>query len=146
DLVSVSLRGGNSRAAATASRLNSEAIGFTAYSAPQLASRSSRTFEVVNRFQRAIAGITMVAGAIFIFALMVMRVEDQRRNLAILAVTGISRRTIFLSLILEATLFALLASLFGAILGVFAAGVVNLYYRSYYYTTLVFASVPPQIL
>src|SRR5438132_472476 len=45
DLVSISLRHGSSQAAALASRLNSEAIGFTAYSAPALASRSSRTFE-----------------------------------------------------------------------------------------------------
>jgi len=121
--------------------LNADAIGFTAYSAGELASRSSSTFQVVSRFHEAIALITMMAGAIFIFALVLMRVEDQRKNLAILTVTGISKHTILKSLILESTFFAFFASLLGAGLGWISAQVVNLYYRHYYQTTLVFAEV-----
>lgn len=145
DLVSIQLRN-PAEASSLAARLNGEAIGFTAYSAQELAVRTSRTFEVVDRFQRAIALIAMAAGAIFIFALVVMRVEDQRKNFAILTITGISRRSIFQTLILEAVVFAFLASLLGAVLGYAAAAAVNFYYREYYQTTLIFAKVSPQIL
>lgn len=145
DIVSIRLKKGASQDQLVA-RLNGEAIGFTAYSSDELAKRSSSTFEVVSRFHRAIALITMMAGAIFIFALVLMRVEDQRKNLAILSVTGISRRTILQTLMLESTFFAFLASLLGAGFGFVSEQLVNLYYRHYYQTTLVFARVTPHIL
>ena len=145
DLVSIKLTNPNS-ASNVAARLNGEAIGFTAYSAQELSARTSLTFEVVYRFQRAIALITMLAGAIFIFALVVMRVEDQRKNLAILTVTGLSRTTIFKSLILESVFFAFFASLLGAALGYASSHIVNLYYQHYYQTTLLFAHVTRSIL
>lgn len=129
-----------------AARLNADAIGFTAFSAEELAQRTSSTFEVVSRFHEAIAFITMMAGAIFIFALVVMRVEDQRKNLAILTVTGISRKTILKALVLESLFFAFFASLLGAVLGIISAKLVNLYYQYYYQTSLIFAEVTPSVL
>jgi putative ABC transport system permease protein len=145
DLISIQVKNGVD-AHALAEKLNSEAIGFMAVSAQALAERNSTTFEVVSRFHKAIAFITMMAGAIFIFALVVMRVEDQRKNLAILTVTGISRNTILKSLVLESIFFAFVASLIGAVIGIFAAKVVNLYYQHFYQTSLIFARVTPQIL
>lgn len=145
DLISIQLRNGVDARKLTA-RLNQEAIGFTAYSANELAVRTSTTFEVVKRFHEAIAMITMTAGAIFIFALMVMRVEDQRKNLAILSVTGVSKETILKSLLLESIFFAFFASLLGAVLGYLAALLVNFYYQHYYDTKLVFAHVSASIL
>lgn len=145
DLISIRVsKGADTRE--LAARLNAEAIGFTAVSARALAEKNSTTFEVVSRFHKAIALITMMAGAIFIFALVVMRVEDQRKNFAILTVTGISRGTILKSLVLESVFFAFLASLIGALLGIGAAKIVNLYYQNFYQTTLVFAAVTPDIL
>lgn len=145
DLVSIQLQN-NSDPRQFAARLNGEAIGFAAYSARELAVRSSRTFQVVSKFHEAIAMITMMAGATFIFALMIMRVEDQRKNLAILSVTGISRQTILKSLLLEATVFAFAASLLGTGIGYAASAAVNAYYRHFYQTTLVFAHVNSAIL
>ncbi len=145
DLVSIRLQK-TANAPQVAARLNAEAIGFTAFSADELAVRTSTTFQVVSRFHKAIAMITMMAGAVFIFALMVMRVEDQRKNLAILTVTGISRRTILKSLVLESTFFAFFASILGAGIGYAASFFVNLYYQNFYQTTLIFASVTAPIL
>lgn len=145
DMISIQLKN-PANAANVAARLNADAIGFTAYSAQELANRSSTTFVVVSRFHQAIAFISMTAGAIFIFALMVMRVEDQRKNLAILTVTGISKKTILKSLMLEAVFFAFIASLLGAVLGSISARIVNLYYQHYYQTTLTFAEVTGDIL
>jgi putative ABC transport system permease protein len=145
DLISIEVGKGVDSRRLTA-RLNQEAIAFTAYSAQELAVRTSRTFEVVKRFHEAIAFITMTAGAIFIFALMVMRVEDQRKNLAILSVTGISNQTVLKSLLLESVFFAFFASVFGAVLGYLAAILVNLYYQNFYDTKLIFAHVSGDIL
>lgn len=131
---------------ALAAKLNAEAIGFIAVSAQELAEKNSTTFEVVSRFHKAIAFITMMAGAIFIFALVVMRVEDQRKNLAILTVTGISRKTILKLLVLESIFFAFVASIIGAGTGILAAKIVNFYYQNFYQTTLIFARVTPAIL
>jgi ABC-type lipoprotein release transport system permease subunit len=145
DMISIQIKKG-ADAGNIAARLNADAIGFTAYSAQDLANRSSTTFVVVSRFHQAIAFISMTAGAIFIFALMVMRVEDQRKNLAILTVTGISKETILKALMLEAVFFAFIASLLGAVLGSISARIVNLYYQHYYQTTLIFAEVTGDIL
>lgn len=145
DMISIQLKKG-ADAGRLAARLNADAIGFTAYSAQELANRSSTTFVVVSRFHQAIAFISMTAGAIFIFALMVMRVEDQRKNLAVLTVTGISKETILKSLMLEAVFFAFIASLLGAVMGSISARIVNLYYQHYYQTSLVFAEVTGDIL
>ncbi|HJZ11728.1 MAG TPA: ABC transporter permease, partial [Acidobacteriota bacterium] len=129
-----------------AARLNAESIGFTAFSATEMMRRTSTTFEVVSRFHRAIAMITMTAGAVFIFALVVMRVEDQRKNLAILSITGISKKTVLKSLLLESTIFAFIASIMGVLLGYAAAAMVNLRYQHFYQTNLTFAEVTPSIL
>ena len=145
DLISIQVKKGTNPAK-FASRLNAEAVGFTAFSSSEIMRRTSTTFQVVSRFHEAIALITMTAGAIFIFALVVMRVEDQRKNLAILSVTGISKKTILKSLLLESTLFAFFASLLGALLGYGAAAVVNFRYQHFYQTTLVFAKITPDIL
>ncbi len=145
DLISIRLKEGAS-GPKLAARLNDEAIGFMATSAEELAARNSTTFEVVSRFHKAIAFITMMAGAIFIFALVVMRAEDQRKQFAILTVTGISRKTILKMLVLESIFFAFVASLIGALLGIGAAKVVNLYYQNFYQTSLIFAEVTFSIL
>ena len=145
DLISVRVKKGAS-AKRVAARVNDEALGFMAVSAEELAARNSTTFEVVSRFHKAIAFITMVAGAIFIFALVVMRVEDQRKQFAILTVTGISRKTILKSLVLESVFFAFVASWIGALLGIAAARAVNLYYQNFYQTSLIFAEVTFSIL
>jgi putative ABC transport system permease protein len=145
DLISIRLKKG-ANGPNVAARLNDEAIGFMATSAEELAARNSTTFLVVSRFHKAIALITMMAGAIFIFALVVMRVEDQRKQFAILTVTGISRKTILKTLVLESIFFAFVASLLGALIGIGAAKVVNLYYQNFYQTSLIFAEVTPSIL
>src|SRR5215831_4515330 len=56
DLISLQLAK-NTDSRRLVARLNAEAIGFTAYSANELASKTSATFEVVSRFHKAIAFI-----------------------------------------------------------------------------------------
>lgn len=126
--------------------LNRMAFGFRAYPSAEIAGESSETFRVVSRFHQAIAVISVVASAIFLLCIMLLKVEERRRDAAVMRFTGISRRTIFGALLLEATLVASLGSLLGVGLAVAASAVTNLYYQHFFDTTLVFSVVTPEIV
>lgn len=126
--------------------LNQVAFGFRAYPSAEIASESSQTFRVVSRFHQAIAVISVVASAIFLLCIMLLKVEERRRDAAVMRFTGISRRTIFSALLLEAILVAALGSVIGVGLAVAASAVTNLYYQHFFDTTLVFSVVTPDII
>ena len=129
------------RAAAVRDRLNEGAVGFDAYTSADLADRASGTFVVISRFQRAIAWLALAAGAVFLVTLMVLKVEERRRELASLQLIGISRRTVLASLALESLVVAILGGLLGVGLGLAASGGINAYFQRYYQTDLVFSRV-----
>jgi putative ABC transport system permease protein len=126
--------------------LNASAFGFRAYSSSQIASESSQTFLVVSRFHRAIAVITIVASAIFLLCIMLLKVEERRLDAAVMRFIGVRRRTIFGALVLEAALVALVGSLVGAVLAFAAGAVTNAYYQRYFDTDLVFSLITPRTL
>lgn len=126
--------------------VESLAYGVRAFPTSALADESSTTFLVVSRFHRAIALVTILASAIFLLCVMVIRVDERRRDVRVLRLIGISRRTIFQAVVLEAVAIALLGSLLGALLGIGIARVVNAYYASVYDTTLRFALLTPRIV
>jgi putative ABC transport system permease protein len=132
-------------AAGVRDRLNAAAVGFDAYTSDELAERSSATFVVISRFQRAIAWLTLAAGAVFLVTLMVLKVEERRRDLAALRLMGISRRTIVSSLVIESLLVALAGGVAGVGLGALASAAINAYFRGYYRTDLVFSEVSPAV-
>jgi putative ABC transport system permease protein len=132
--------------AAAAERLNQIAFGFRAFPSRDIATESSQTFRVVSRFHQAIAVISVVASAIFLLCIMLLKVEERRRDAAVMRFTGISRRTIFSALLLEAILVAALGSVIGVGLAVAASAVTNLYYQHFFDTTLVFSIVTPAII
>lgn len=133
------------RAEGVRDRLMRTAIGYDAYTSQELADRSSEAFVVISRFQRAIAWLALAAGAVFLVTLMVLKVEERRRELAAMTLMGISRRTILLSLGLESLVVALLGGATGVLLGLLASGGINGYFRNYYRTDLVFSRVSPDV-
>jgi putative ABC transport system permease protein len=131
------------RATEVRDRLNADGTGFDAYTSQELAEKNSGTFVVIARFQRAIAWLTLAAGAVFLITLMVLKVEERRRDLAALSLLGISRRTIIGGLVLEAVLVALAGGIAGVGLGALSSAGINAYFRAYYRTDLVFSAVSP---
>ena len=129
------------RAAEVRDRLQRASVGFDAYTSQELAERTSGTFAVIARFQQAIAWLALAAGAVFLVTLMVLKVEERRRELAALTLLGVSRRTILSSLALESLLVALAGSLVGVGVGLLASRGINAYFRAYYRTDLVFSRV-----
>ena len=112
-----------------AARLNRTAFGYDVFPSRAIASQSSMTFVVVSRFHRAIAIISVLASTVFLLCLMLLKVEERRRDVAMLRFTGISRRTVFMALVLEAAVIALAGSIVGAGIGAVASAVVNAYYQ-----------------
>ncbi len=126
-------------------RVNHVAFGFRAHASRDVAVESSRTFQVVDRFHRAIGGITIVASAVFLLCILLLKVEERRRVVAALRLAGLSRRTVALSVIAEAAAVSVLGSGMGAVLGWLSTVAVNAYYQRLFRTPLTFALLTPQI-
>jgi putative ABC transport system permease protein len=122
------------------------AFGTRVYGSRALADETSATFRVVSRFHDAIGIVTILASAIFLLCVMVIRVDERKRDMGVLRLIGVSRRTVFRTIVVEAVGIALLGSAAGAGLGILAAKAVNLYYARVYDTTLRFALVTPRIV
>jgi putative ABC transport system permease protein len=132
--------------AQTLERINHIAFGFRAYRSRDIAVETSRTFQVVSRFHRAIGVITIVASSVFLLCIMVLKVDERRRDIAALRLMGISRSSVVRSVIIEAALVAVLGSVLGVLLGWAASLFVNWHYQALYRTPLYFSIVTPPIV
>jgi putative ABC transport system permease protein len=123
--------------------INDAAFGFHAYRSRDIAVETSRTFQVVSRFHRAIGIITIVASSIFLLCIMLLKVEERRRDVAALRLIGISRASVTRSVVIEAALVAILGSVLGTGLGWLTSAIVNAHYQGVYRTPLRFSIVTP---
>ena len=131
---------------AAIANINATAFGYRAHRSHDIAVETSRTFLVVSRFHRAIGVITIVASAIFLLCIMLLKVDERRRDVAALRLMGISPRSIVRSVMVEAALVAVIGSGAGVAIGWTAARLINWHYRGVYRTPLAFASVTPSII
>jgi putative ABC transport system permease protein len=126
--------------------LERNAFGYQAYPSAAIASESSQTFLVVSRFHRAIAVITIVASAVFLLCIMLLKVEERRLDAAVMRFVGVRRRTIFGALLLEAALVAVAGSILGTAIAFLAGAATNAYYRRFFDTALTFSLITPGIV
>ena len=126
--------------------LERNAFGYQAYPSATIASESSQTFLVVSRFHRAIAVITIVASAVFLLCIMLLKVEERRLDAAVMRFVGVRRRTIFGALLLEAALVAVVGSILGTAIAFLASAATNAYYRRFFDTALTFSLITPGIV
>jgi putative ABC transport system permease protein len=127
-------------------RINDAAFGFRAHRSADIAVETSTTFAVVSRFHRAIGVITVAASAIFLLCIMLLKVEERRRDVAALRLMGISARTVVRSVVLEAAAIAVLGSVAGVGVGAVASAIVNKHYQGVYRTPLRFSIVTADIV
>ncbi len=129
-----------------AARLNQRAFGYHAFASEAIAAESSRTFAVVSRFHRAIGVIAIVASAVFLLCIMLLKVEERRLDAAVMRLIGISRATVVRAFVLEATLIAAVGSALGVGLAALAGVLTNWGYQRRFDTTLVFSYLTPDII
>ncbi|HMF86810.1 MAG TPA: FtsX-like permease family protein, partial [Gemmatimonadaceae bacterium] len=130
----------------TIERINRAAFGFKAHRSSDIAVETSRTFQVVSRFHRAIGVITVVASSVFLLCIMVLKVEERRRDIAALRLMGISRSSVVRSIIIESALVAVLGSILGVALGWATSLLVNWHYQALYHTPLEFSIVTTPVV
>jgi putative ABC transport system permease protein len=130
----------------TIDRINAAAFGFRAYRSSEIAVETSRTFQVVSRFHRAIGVITIVASSVFLLCIMVLKVEERRRDIAALRLMGISRASVIRSIIIESALVAVLGSVLGVAIGWATSLFVNWHYQALYRTPLEFSMVTTPVV
>ena len=126
--------------------IDAAAFGFRAFSSREIAVESSTTFLVVSRFHRAIGIITIVASAVFLLCIMLLKVDERRRDVAALRLMGISARTIVRSVVLESALIATCGSIAGVGIGSIVSAYVNWHYQRVYRTPLTFSLVTGEIV
>lgn len=132
--------------ASTVGRINDAAFGFRAHRSADIAVETSETFRVVTRFHRAIGVITIVASAIFLLCILLLKVDERRRDVAALRLMGISRKTIVRMVVAEAAMIALIGSALGVVIGHAVSAAVNSYYQAHYRTPLEFSIVTVDIV
>jgi putative ABC transport system permease protein len=145
DRFAIATRGGAATDSAIR-RINAAAFGFQAYRSRDIAVETSRTFLVVSRFHRAIGVITIVASAIFLLCIMLLKVDERRRDVAALRLMGISSGSIVRSVMVEAAFVAVAGSVVGVGMGWASSVIINWHYRGVYRTPLAFAVVTPDIV
>jgi len=127
-------------------RINHVAFGFRAHRSRDVAVGSSRTFRVVERFHRAIGIITIVASAVFLLCLLLLTVEERRRDIAALRLLGVARATVVRAVVIEAAIVSAVGSAMGALIGWVCSILVNSHYQAVYRTPLTFALITPGIV
>ena len=132
---------GDSSRNALLSSINNAAFGFKAWPSADIAVKTSRTFLVVRRFHRAIGVITIVASAAFLLCILLLKIDERRRDVAALRMMGISASTIVRSVVLEAGIIAWLGSMAGVVFGIIVAKIVNWHFQGVHRTTLAFTLV-----
>jgi putative ABC transport system permease protein len=126
--------------------INAAAFGFEAHRSRDIAVETSRTFQVVSRFHKAIGVITIVASTIFLLCIMLLKVEERRRDVAALRLMGISRSTVVKGIVAEAALLSLVGCALGIGIGWVSSHGINLFYQSHYRTPLTFSLITPSIV
>ncbi len=102
-------------------------------------------FVVLQQFHLAIALVTAVASAVFLLALMVIRIEERRETVGILRLIGFRRGRILLQVFAEGLLIALVGAIVGVLLAAAWQPGINLFFQWRYDTALVFVRVTPSI-
>lgn len=126
--------------------INAAAFGFEAHRSRDIAVETSQTFQVVSRFHKAIGFITIVASTIFLLCIMLLKVEERRRDVAALRLMGISRSTVVKGIVAEAALLALVGCALGIGIGWVSSYGINLFYQAHYRTPLTFSLITPSIV
>jgi len=126
--------------------INAAAFGFEAHRSRDIAIETSRTFQVVSRFHKAIGVITIVASTIFLLCIMLLKVEERRRDVAALRLMGISSSTVVKGIVAEAALLALVGCALGILVGSVSSAGINMFYQAHYRTPLTFSLITPSIV
>jgi predicted lysophospholipase L1 biosynthesis ABC-type transport system permease subunit len=119
---------------------------------PTVGVRSSRggdtdgnPFVVLSRFHLAIASLTVITGAVFLLALMVLLADERRETVGTLRLIGLTRARVLAQVLLEGAVIAGAGAVFGVALAALTENAFNAFFQWRYDTSLVFVRITPSI-
>jgi hypothetical protein len=102
-------------------------------------------FVVLGRFHLAIASLTVITGAVFLLALMVLLADERREMVGTLRLIGLTRGRVLAQVLLEGAIIAGAGAAFGVGLAWLTEGAFNAFFQWRYDTSLVFVRITPSI-
>jgi predicted lysophospholipase L1 biosynthesis ABC-type transport system permease subunit len=102
-------------------------------------------FVVLSRFHTAIASLTVITGAVFLLALMVLLADERREVVGTLRLIGLTRARVLAQVLLEGAIIAGAGAAFGVALAWLTEGAFNAFFQWRYDTSLVFVRITPSI-
>jgi|GEM_PF-4418960 len=94
---------------------------------------------VLEIFSMGVGLSTLITGALFLASIMILDIEDRKGEIAIMRAIGISRRTIYLQILGDSMILALLGALLGLLPGYFGSEYLDRMLRSLYGVKLSFS-------
>lgn len=126
------VRGDADATAALVARLEAEHPGHDALTkADEIADAEARA-AVTTGFYTAVAYVSLVVSALFVASVMVMEVQERRRDLGVLRAIGWSRWSVFRSVAAEALLLVACGTLVGVALGWAGSEALSAYFQRGY--------------
>jgi ABC-type lipoprotein release transport system permease subunit len=130
-----------SAAPRVAAQITAMGLGLHAYTSAELARRNSTSFEVIERFHRAIGAVAVLASSVFLVTIMALRGEEMRHEAGVMRLIGLGGRSIAGAVLVIAAAVAAAGSLAGAALAYLLSFGINAYYRRLFDTDIVFSQV-----
>ena len=96
-------------------------------------------------FYTAIAYVSLSVSALFVASVMIMEVQERRRDLGVLRAMGWSRASVFRGVATQALAFVLAGTLLGIALGYFASEALGEYFRRGYGLDVAFTAFTPAL-
>ncbi|HVM45514.1 MAG TPA: FtsX-like permease family protein [Candidatus Thermoplasmatota archaeon] len=96
-------------------------------------------------FYTAVAYVSLAVSALFVGSVMVMEVQERRRDLGVLRALGWSRASLFRGVALQALAFVVAGTLLGIGLGYFASEALGGYFRRGYGLDVAFTAFTPTL-
>jgi FtsX-like permease family len=119
---------------------------------PTVGVRSSRggegernPFVVLGRFHLAIASLTVITGAVFLLALMVLLADERREVVGTLRLIGLTRARVLAQVLLEGAIITGAGAAFGVALAALTESAFNAFFQWRYDTSLIFVRITPSI-
>ncbi|HWH08358.1 MAG TPA: FtsX-like permease family protein [Candidatus Thermoplasmatota archaeon] len=96
-------------------------------------------------FYTAVAWVSLVVSALFVASVMIMEVQERRRDLGVLRAIGWGRGSVFRLVAADALLFVAIGTALGIALGYFASEALGRYFQEGYGLDVSFTSFTPQL-
>lgn len=138
-------RGDPGATAAVVSQLEAGHPGFQVLTQEDELREARERAAVSAGFYTAVAYVSLTVSALFVASVLIMEVQERRRDLGVLRALGWSRTSVFRVVTLDALLYVAVGTAVGILLGYFASEALGRYFQEGYGLDVSFTSFTPAL-